>query len=113
MKILNTNKGKIAILNNNNLIINNAQDFLDIMANANCGTIVLNKENFLPTFYDLKTGLAGEILQKVSNYRKRLVILGDFENIVSESLKAFIIESNRRGQVIFAKDLEKAEVLLK
>lgn len=81
-------------------IVNTPEDLLDIMAdagyNGSTGIIVhsktLNKE-----FFDLKTGLAGEILQKFSNYRMKLAIIGDFAVIESKSLRDFIRESNNRG----------------
>ena len=43
-------------------------DFLDIVANSVSRHLVVGKENLNPDFFDLKTGLAGEILQKASNY---------------------------------------------
>ena len=51
---------------------------------------------------------AGAILQKISNYSYQLAIIGDFSIYESESLQAFIRESNRTGQVIFVPDLETA-----
>ncbi|MCK7528774.1 MAG: DUF4180 domain-containing protein [Ignavibacteriales bacterium] len=39
---------------------------------------------FISDFFDLKTGIAGEILQKFSTYNVRLAILGDFQNIKAE-----------------------------
>ena len=40
-------------------------------------------------------GIAGEILQKFSNYRVRLAIVGDFTKFTSNSLHEFIYESNK------------------
>ena len=50
----------------------------------------------------------GEILQKFSNYRMRLAVVGDFAVHVSSSLKAFIAESNRGAQIAFVADREAA-----
>jgi len=36
---------------------------------------MLTEQDFGPDFYDLKTGLAGELFQKVVNYRGRLAIV--------------------------------------
>jgi hypothetical protein len=88
-------------------------DFLDLMADCTTGTIVLDGDALDPAFFELRTGLAGEILQKVSNYRKRLAILGDFASTPSKALRDFIYESNRTGQVVFAADLESAIELLR
>jgi hypothetical protein len=93
--------------------INSPGDFLDLMANSPSDTIVLNREDFDPAFFDLKSGLAGEILQKVSNYRKRLVVLGEFGGLGGGALRDFIYESNRTGRVVFAPDLAAAARLLR
>jgi hypothetical protein len=37
--------------------------------------LVLTEEDLGPDFYDLRTGLAGELFQKVVNYRGRLAIV--------------------------------------
>jgi hypothetical protein len=60
------------------------------------------------SFFDLKTGIAGEILQKVSNYQMKLAIVGDYSNYPSKSLRDFIYESNKANQVIFINNIQDA-----
>ncbi len=92
--------------------ITNAQDILDMMASAQyqceCIGMVLYKESLNESFFDLKTGLAGEILQKFSNYRFKLAIVGDFSHYTSKSLKDFIYECNKGNMVYFKEDLDSA-----
>ena len=88
--------------------IKETQDLLDIFANAGTGYIIIPGELLDPSFFDLKSRFAGELLQKVSNYRVRLAVTGDFSGYGSESLKAFIRESNRTGQVLFLDTAEEA-----
>jgi hypothetical protein len=88
-------------------------DFLDLMMSCPTDTIVLVKDCLSADFFDLRSGLAGEILQKVSNYRRRLVVLGEYGGLESRSLRDFIHESNRTGKVVFAPDLEAAIELLR
>src|SRR5512133_3690192 len=79
-------------------------DILDLMADArynDSGCMILHEEDLGTEFFDLKTGIAGEILQKFSNYRMRLSIVGDFKEIKSKSLADFIRESNRTGIITF------------
>ncbi|MFG0260940.1 MAG: DUF4180 domain-containing protein [Novipirellula sp. JB048] len=44
-----------------------------------------------PAFFDLSTGVAGELVQKAANYRVRLAIVGDVTpwTATSSSLRAF------------------------
>jgi hypothetical protein len=102
--LFKTNGLEIAEVVSDEVVINTPQDALDIMANAyyqGARQIILYEKNIMPEFFDLKTGLAGEILQKYSNYQMKLAIVGDFEKFESKSLKAFISESNRGKQIAF------------
>lgn len=81
------------------------------MANASyqgATSIILYEKNLKLEFFELKTGMAGEILQKYTNYHIRIVIVGEFEKFDSKSLKAFIVESNRGKLVAFMPDRETA-----
>lgn len=92
-------------------MISEPGDILDIMVEAGYGgsnKIIVHKETLHPDFFDLKTKLAGEILQKFSNYRMHLAIVGDFSGIRSKSLNDFIRESNKRGIISFVDSLETA-----
>lgn len=96
----------------NEVVINDVQDALDIMANAaysGAEKLILHKKNITKEFFDLKTGLAGEILQKFSNYNMPLAIVGDFSEYTSKSLRDFIYESNKTGRVNFVDSLEEAK----
>ena len=89
--------------------IDNTEDLLDLMADAGyngCSGLIIHKSTLCPDFFDLKTGFAGEILQKFSNYRMKLAIIGDFSEVKSKSLRDFIRESNKRGTINFVDSIE-------
>lgn len=105
------NEHKIAVVDSPGLKIETGQEALDLMANAGylgARAIILPAENLSGDFFDLKTGVAGDILQKFSNYRMKLAITGSFEGYQSRSLAAFIRESNRGNLVFFVPDMETA-----
>jgi hypothetical protein len=101
-------ENNIAEIIDNKIILKEADDILGLFFGNNCTTVIIKKENITGDFFNLSTGIAGEMLQKVSNYRKRLAIIGDFENIESKSLRDFIYESNRTKQILFVKTKEEA-----
>ncbi|WP_316820575.1 DUF4180 domain-containing protein [Pedobacter gandavensis] len=70
--------------------------------------IIIHEPSILPDFFDLKTGIAGEMLQKSSNYRVQLVIVGDFIKYPGKPIKDFIYESNKGRQVNFLSSVEEA-----
>jgi len=93
------------------VIMRTPQDALDILAQDyghGTGRFLLHETNFVPEFYDLKTGLAGEILQKFSNYSVKAAILGNFAAIVSPRFKEFMYECNRGKQLRFIKEEPEA-----
>lgn len=108
--ILNTDP-KIAELLETEQIINSTQDALDVLGTADyhgADAVIFYEHQINPEFFNLRSGLAGEILQKFSNYQKRLTIVGNFENVTSNALKAFIIECNRGSQIFFQSTREAA-----
>jgi hypothetical protein len=110
-KFHNINDKKVAELTEKGLIINEVQDVLDLIADLGvqgCSSMILQENNLSKDFFDLKTRLAGEILQKFSNYHFKLAIIGDFSKYTSKSLRDFIRESNRGNLIFFADNLQSA-----
>jgi hypothetical protein len=102
---------KIAEVISDDLVIGNVQDGLDLLGTLyydGFDGIIIHAENITPSFFDLRTGIAGEILQKYSNYRMRLAVVGDFSKYSGKSMKAFISESNKLGQINFVASVSDA-----
>lgn len=117
MKIIvhETKPFAIAELNDVSFIISETQDALDLMAESgelNCNRIIVREANIHPGFFDLSTGMAGDILQKFSNYRARLAIVGDFSKYESKSLRDFIRESNKGNSIFFVENINDAVNML-
>ncbi|MDR6945014.1 DUF4180 domain-containing protein [Mucilaginibacter pocheonensis] len=111
INLINTGDVYIAEVISAQIEVNNVQDALDIMANCayqEAERIILYEENIIDGFFDLKTTLAGDILQKFSNYRVRLAIVGDFSKYTSKSLKDFIYESNKARRINFVTTKDEA-----
>lgn len=101
----------IVELISDDIIIKTAQDGLDLLGDAyyqGYDKMILHMKNITPSFFDLKNGLAGEVLQKFSNYRVRLVVLGDFSKFDSKSLNDFIRESNNGKLINFLNSRDEA-----
>jgi hypothetical protein len=108
---LENSPDKIAEINPSDTILDNLEDFIDLLGNANyqrAEKIIIYESNLNPEFFDLRTGIAGEVLQKFSNYGLKLAIIGDFDKFKSKSLKDFIRESNRTGNILFFNSREEA-----
>lgn len=102
----------IAVIESAGTLIADAQDALDLMMEVRsvhgCDAIVVGRSAIIESFFDLGSGVAGEILLKFTNYRFRMAVIGDFEHDGSESLGDFIRESNRGNQFFFLPTQEAA-----
>ncbi len=98
------------------LLISSVDDAVDLLGNLafdNCSSVILNESNLHPDFFRLNTRLAGDVLQKFSNYNFRLAIIGDFSKYQSKSLQDFIRECNRGNRVYFMESLDEALLKMK
>lgn len=103
---------EIAVVSSSEVIITDVQSALDFIATVNyevaCYRIILNKSAICEDFFNLRTKLAGEILQKFINYQVKIAIVGDFSVYTSESFKDFIYESNKGRDIFFLPDEKEA-----
>ena len=109
LQYININDTVIAVLSDG--VISNASDALDMIATAGyngAAGVVIPMELLTPHFFDLKTRIAGDILQKCVNYGMRVAIAGDFSGFTSKSLADFIRESNKGRHVFFKATTDEA-----
>lgn len=114
-QIIENNNHKIAEIISDYVEIRTEQDALDWMATARydgAESIIIYEHNLPAEFFDLKTKLAGDILQKTVMYRMKIAIVGDFSKYNSSSLQAFIRECNRGRQIFFVGNRETAVIKL-
>lgn len=115
IKTHDINETKIAELISEDTLINNIEDGLDLLGNLyyqDFDKIIIYDKNITPDFFELKNGIAGEILQKFSNYRVCLAIVGDFSKYTSKSVIDFIYESNKGRQINFVTSQSEAIKIL-
>jgi hypothetical protein len=102
-------KDKCVEVVSTDILIKNTQDVLDLMGNYPADAYVFHTHNFEDDFFDLSTKKLGEILQKFSNYRIKVAIIGDFNKYPSKTLKDFIYETNKFGDYLFVPSMEEVE----
>jgi hypothetical protein len=106
-----TSAGKIAEIISDEVIIKDTDDALDLMAESrylDAGKMIIRENQITPSFFDLKTGLAGDILQKFSNYRMQLALIGSFSKYKSKSFQDFIRECNKGNRIFFLENQKAA-----
>lgn len=98
------NNVRIAEIITDDVVLKTLEDGLDLLGNVyyqGYDRMILHQRNIAADFFDLKTRLAGEVLQKFAQYRMPLAIVGDFSRVTSKSLADFIYESNQGQHVNF------------
>ena len=97
-------------------LIAGPQDALDVIGGAfsRADVVAVPVDRFDARFFTLRTGLAGEIMQKFVNYRVRLAVVGDISAHVAAStaLRDLVVESNRGSHVWFVADLDELDTHL-
>ena len=92
--------------------INSMQAILDLIGDIaftlRCDRVLVDRSLIDESFFDLKSGFAGELTQKFSTYRMKLAVTGDFSMFENLALKAFLYESNLGKTVRFVSSRAKA-----
>lgn len=101
----------IAYLISDQVLVTTEQDILDLIGENEFRDIILHDHNFPPAFFDISTKMLGNVLQKLTNYRVRLAIIGDFDKYPSSVLTSFITESNRHKKYLFVDSLVSVKAI--
>ena len=112
ISVIRENNIEIAVLESEHILICDVQSALDLFATVDyetgCNRMIINKSSICEEFFDLSTRIAGDILQKFINYKRKIAIVGDFSAYKSKSLKDFIYESNSGKDIYFLPDRDEA-----
>lgn len=105
-KILESkDKTKVVRIEDKSIVISDEQSFLDLFMTIAYETgenkFIISKDNLTEEFFHLGNKIAGNILQKLINYKMKLSIIGDFSNHESNALNAFIYECNQGNDIFF------------
>lgn len=101
---------KIAEIISEDILLSSVEDALNLIGNFSYqgfDKVIIYEKNITPNFFDLKTKIAGDILQKFVQYRMSLIIIGDFSKYESKSLKDFIFESNKGKRINFLSSISE------
>jgi hypothetical protein len=88
------------------------RDAVDLIGEAQgADFIAIPTERLDDDFFRLRTGVAGQMLQKFATYGRRVAIVGDISRYIEEStaFRDFVIESNRGDHLWFADSVAELE----
>ena len=102
----------VFLLANDGDVISSIDDFMDPLGNAaylGATWVIIPTSRLAPEFFELRTKLAGEILQKLVNYNVKCAIVGDISAHVAKSnaLRDFVYECNNGPHVRFVETTDQ------
>jgi hypothetical protein len=104
---------KILIASDSGVSIRSLRDISDTIA-ACFGTagLILTEDDLAQEFFDLRTGLAGELFQKFINYRLRLAIVLPAPEAYGERISELAYEHKSHSMIRFVRSKDEAEAWL-
>jgi Domain of unknown function (DUF4180) len=111
-KIIEENNKKYVKCDSSEPFIKSEQDALDIISicwENDTTSVMLLEEVLTEDFFDLKTRLLGEILQKFVNYNIKVAIVLTSDKKLSERFGELISETNKRNDYRVLANMTEAE----
>ncbi|WP_368487922.1 DUF4180 domain-containing protein [Clostridium sp. BJN0013] len=97
-KVIERNNKKYIECNSSETLLRSEQDALNLTAACvenNIYLLMLHSEVLTDDFFKLRTGLAGQVLQKFINYHVKVVVVLTSEQKIKGKFKELIAESNK------------------
>jgi hypothetical protein len=85
-----------------------ARDLIQQTFGTSIDTVAVPTARLDPGFFELRTGVAGEFVQKLAQYRLRLAVVGDVTEQVaaSDAFRDWVREVNRGQDVWFIDSMD-------
>jgi Domain of unknown function (DUF4180) len=90
--------------------VGSVRDMTDLIGDAlgeEATLVAVTVERLDPSFFQLRSGFAGEVLQKAANYGIKLAVIGDISEHVaaSNAFRDLVVESKRSRSFFFEPDI--------
>jgi hypothetical protein len=104
---------EVAIAADSGVYIKTAGDISDaISASAGSAGLILRETDLGPGFFDLRTGLAGELFQKFINVRKRVAIVIPDPTVHGERFSELVYEHSSHNLIRITRSEDEARAWL-
>jgi len=98
----------------NQVVLRSLEDLSEALSiSLEHGGAIVTEQNLSPDFFNLRTGFAGELLQKFVNYRARLAIVLPDTTAHGERFAELVYEHRRHPAVRFFANVHDAQEWLR
>ena len=106
-------EGKILVASDSGISIRSSGDISDALgACLGADGLVITESDLAPEFFDLRSGLAGEMFQKFINYKVRVAIVLPDSNRYGERVSELAYEHRSHGVIRFVRSQDEAKAWL-
>ena len=106
-------EGKILVASDSGISIRSSGDISDALgACLGADGLVITESELAPEFFDLRSGLAGEMFQKFINYKVRVAIVLPDTNRYGERFSELAYEHRSHGMIRFVRSQDDARAWL-
>jgi Domain of unknown function (DUF4180) len=106
-------KRRILVASDSGLSIRSFSDISDALgACIGSAGLVLTEKDLAPEFFDLRSGLAGELFQKTTNYRLRVAIVLPDPEVYGERFSELAYEHTSHSMIRFVRSKDEAQAWL-
>lgn len=102
----------IGVVKSRKPLFDDEQGFLEFLLQAreeaDADLIIIEKTVLPEKFFDINSGFAVVINQKLINYRSRMAVVGDFTVYNDKTLDDFVKESNNGEDLVFLRSINEA-----
>jgi hypothetical protein len=104
-----TEERQILIASEAGIAIHSVSDISDaISASFGANGLILTEADLAPEFFNLRTGLAGELLQKFTNYQLRMAIVVPDPDAYGERFSELVYEHSTHNLIRFVRSTDEA-----
>ena len=106
-------EGEIIIASETGIAIRSFADIADaIAASINAKGLILTEDDLAREFFDLRSGLAGELFQKLMNYKIRAAIVVPDPAVYGERFSELAYEHASHGMIRMVRSKDEAKTWL-
>ena len=104
---------RILVASDSGIFIRSFRDIPDVIAACiDAEGLILTEDELAQEFFDLRSGLAGELFQKFMNYRVRVAIVLPDPEAYGERFSELAYEHKSHSMIRFVRSKDKAEAWL-
>jgi hypothetical protein len=109
-KVVKTDRGDYLLSDAEPGSLKGERELLDLVSlGGGIGSLLIQEGSLPGDFFDLSSGLAGQISLKLSTYRIRTAIVVDLAGVPSRHFRSWASECNRGNEIRFCANRQEAE----